>query len=187
MTKKVIKTILLILLIAVSISGILVFPKLFSLYKEEKIARELLEECQNIQVGMTRAEVVAIMGEPSRVLRYEHRGSIGETLLFPSPLIAAMQTSCVIDKKRGVVVEVRCGEGYRRTEPEMKCEKLEVGMTRDQVIQIMGEPDYMDEFYDVSGINKEEWLYYVSRQHPAIVVRCVINKNSGKLKITYCD
>ena len=131
--KKRTKTIvLLILLIAVGLVAISVFPKGYKLYEEERTARDLLEKCKNIKMGMTYDEVVVVMGESPRVLPIEHRGRMAERLVFSSPRLAAEPTSCIIDKASGIVVEIICGEGHWITEPEQKYEELNSG----DIIQI---------------------------------------------------
>ena len=178
---------LIIVLIVIAVVGIVVLPRWWEYHKYEKKARMLREKCEELQTGMTRDDVIAIMGEPGHTMEREFRGRMEETLIFASPHLASENTCCIIDKARGVVVKIICGEGYRLTELRQKCEKLEIGMTREQVVEIMGMPDHKEEFKDISGEATQEWYYYISQRHPALVVRCLIDKKSGKLQHAYCD
>jgi len=81
--------------------------------KQEQQAIELRKKCEELKIGMSREEVIAIMGEPSHVIKSEDDGEHTEIFVFDSPRFAATYTQCVIDKESGLVDEIICGEGYR--------------------------------------------------------------------------
>lgn len=150
----------------------------------EKKAKELLEKCEHLEIGMTREQVDSIMGEPISVKEGEFRGRMEMTLVYLSPRVASEFTQCVIDKETGLVIEIRCGEGYLVTEEDYKCARLKKDMTVEQLKEIMGEPAFTWQS-EMLG-SEEEWLYYVSPRYPRRVTKCLIDKKSGLLMGVYC-
>lgn len=153
----------------------------------EHEAHELIEKCKDLQVGMSFDEVVQIMGKPQFIKEVQWRGRPERILVFTSPRRASEQTMCITDVTTGRLVEIRCGEGYRRTSLEQKCMALEVGMTHEEVNEIMGPPHHIEEFMNVSGTGKEQWLYFISPRYPACVIRCSIDQQTRRLKSIHCD
>lgn len=151
----------------------------------ETRAQELLKKCKQLEIGMTRDQVDRIMGKPSSIEEEVFRGCAEVTLAYTSPRRASERTSCVIEKKTGLVIEVRCGEGYRLTQEGDKCGKLRTQMPYDEVIRIMGEPDFIEQAEFLG--HAEKWLYFISPRHPQRVTKCVIDKNTGLLIGVYCD
>lgn len=163
----------------------LIFMVFLAVNCGERKAQELLQNCRKLEIGMTRAQVEAIMGRPSSIKQREFRGRSEEMLLYPSPRLASEQTLCVIDKETGLVVEVRCGESYLLTQGDAECAKLRTQMSRDEVLKIMGEPSFIEES-EMLG-SAEEWLYFVSPRYPRKIIKCAIDKKTGLLIGTYCD
>lgn len=83
------------------------------LLQEEQTAQELLKRCRTLKLGMTREEVLTIMGSPRNTILLKEDGIVKERLVFPSPRVAAESTQCVITKESNRVEEIICGEGYR--------------------------------------------------------------------------
>ena len=83
--------------------------------QRENKARALLKNCETLQIGMSKQEVIKIMGKPILTRPLEKAGPPKEVLVFLSPRAASEQTRCVIDVKSGLVEEIECGEGYRLT------------------------------------------------------------------------
>ncbi len=86
--------------------------------RKEIKARELLQKCREIRIGMTRQQVIEIMGEPARTMTLKdlRDGRKKEILFFDSPAFASESTQCTIDVQSGLVEEVHCGESYYRIE-----------------------------------------------------------------------
>lgn len=80
--------------------------------EQERQAIELRKKCEELEIGMSRQEVIAIMGKPSHVVKSENDGKKREIFVFDSPRFAATYTQCVIDAESGSVEEIICGEGY---------------------------------------------------------------------------
>jgi len=123
MVKKIAGIMLVLLLIAIAVAAVAIFPRARHYYEEEMKANILLEKCRELEIGMTREEVIGIMGEPSRVIQDEFRGRTVQILLFKSPRLAAEATQCFVDKESGLVIQVRCGEEFRVIEKDRSSTK----------------------------------------------------------------
>lgn len=72
-----------------------------------------VDNCRQIQLGMTRDEVLKIMPEPVGRVSYTRNGREKEKLLFPSPATVSTPPQFIIDGPTGEVEEVVCDDEYR--------------------------------------------------------------------------
>lgn len=73
----------------------------------------LAEDCKQIRLGMTREQVVEIMGAPLTTASFQRDGKEKIMLIFPSKTLASTPPQCVIDQSTQKVEEVICDEDYR--------------------------------------------------------------------------
>jgi len=81
-----------------------------TLNNNEKKAKELIEKCNTLQVGMNYSRVINVMGQPINIVQYSENGVVTEVLYFHSPSLASTLTQCTINKSTGEVEEIICGE-----------------------------------------------------------------------------
>jgi len=82
---------------------------------EGKQSKQLIEQCKEVKIGMTRSEVIGIMGEPRNTVDFQKDGIDLERIYYPSPRHASSPTQFLVNKESNLVEEVICGDNYSRT------------------------------------------------------------------------
>ena len=110
---KLIFFVCLVLLTAVFVTCLVVVWKY---HQKDSAGKDVIRKCKELELGMTREEVEAIMGQPMNVLEHEDMGRQKQTLYYFSRPLASTWPYCVLDKESGLVEEVVCDEGYKLKE-----------------------------------------------------------------------
>ena len=72
-----------------------------------------VERCKEIELGMSRAEVLQKMRAPYNMVGTQYNKRSAETLFFPGPRVAATNPQITIDVGIDRVVSIVCSDNYR--------------------------------------------------------------------------
>ena len=107
------KSSIFILLIIIGIILCIFSERGYSIVKDERIAKELRVACKRLNLNMNHQDVVAVMGNPSRIIeRTSENGEKQEVWFFKSPWGVSTETSVIIDKESAKVERIICDEDF---------------------------------------------------------------------------
>jgi len=86
--------------------------------KREHEGSRLIAVCKQLQIGMSKAEVLQIMQAPASQVPFEKDGRKKEKLIFASRAAASVPPHCIIDQGTQQVEEIVCDDNYRRVLPD---------------------------------------------------------------------
>ena len=72
-----------------------------------------MERCKEIELGMSKAQVIQKMQAPYNMVGTQYNKRPAEVLLFPGPRVAATNPQVTIDMGTDQTVSITCSDNYR--------------------------------------------------------------------------
>ncbi len=82
----------------------------------EEYVQNMIENCEIVELGMSREEVTSILGEPEDYYFKDEEKKQLEIVHYESPILSSEGFYCIFDVASGKCVVVHCGPGRERVD-----------------------------------------------------------------------